>query len=102
MESYIQLYMPRHLSDELCLPVNPQVELHLSSGFQTTKTSFIAKARVTTARTVFGSYNFLPHSNFFGSHTILLVRGNRKVYLKEHYEIFNKARPQPSIFFYRN
>ena len=51
-----------------------------------------------------------PHAQFFdrtifslipiilGSHTIVLVRGNRKVSLKEHYEIFNKARPQSEFF----
>ena len=30
----------------------------------------------------------------YQSHTFVLVRRNRKVSLKEHYEIFNKARPQ--------
>ena len=41
---------------------------------------------------------FLASFHFLESHTFLLVRKNRKVSLKEHYEIFNKARAQSEFF----
>ena len=47
---------------------------------------------------------FLASFQFSGIAYDLLVRGNRKVYLKEHYEIVNKSgfSPQMLTFCYRN
>ena len=62
------------------------------------KTEIAIKSLVHNRTHVFLIVRCLASFQFLESHTFLLVRRHRKVSLKEHYEIFKKARPQLEFF----